>query len=59
MTDSAGDPRVLFVMNLVLSATFAWLVVRGLAVLGVLTFAWRTVGLATAVLMLLTYLVVR
>lgn len=58
MADSKGDPRVLFVLNLVLSAAFASLVVWGLAFIDVLTFAWETVAVATVALMVLTYLVV-
>ena len=55
---SQGDPRVLFVMNLVLSALFSTTVVWGLAFLDVLEFTWRIVGLATLGLMLLTWILV-
>ena len=55
---SQGDPRVLFVLNLVLSAAFGAAVVFGLSFVGLATFDWRTVALATGVLMLLTWLVV-
>lgn len=55
---SQGDPRVLFVMNLVLSGLFSTFVVWGLAFLDMLTFEWRTVGIATLGLMLLTWLIV-
>lgn len=57
MPDSKGDPRVLFTMNLVLSAAFASLVVWGLSFLGVLAFTWQTVAAATLALMVLTYVV--
>ena len=56
--ESEGDPRVLFVMNLVLSAAFASIVVAGLAFLGVAEFTWQTIAVATLILMLLTWVVV-
>jgi hypothetical protein len=59
MANSKGDPRVLFVMNLVLSAAFAALVVWGLSFLDLLEFTWQTVAVLTGVLMVVTYLVVR
>jgi hypothetical protein len=55
---SQGDPRVLFVMNLVLSALFSYVIVWGLSFLGTLEFSWRTVAGVTLGLMLLTWLVV-
>lgn len=55
---SQGDPRVLFALNVVLSGVFSTLVVFGLSFVGLVTFDWRTVLLATTVLMLLTWLVV-
>lgn len=54
-----GDPRVHFVMNLVLSAAFASLVVWGLSYISEVTFEFRSVASLTAILMLLTYLVTR
>lgn len=59
MANSKGDPRVLFVMNLVLSAVFAYAVVWGLSFIDVLEFTWQTVGILTGLLMVVTYLVVR
>lgn len=59
MANSKGDPRVLFVMNLVLSAAFATMVVWGLSFLGVIEFGWVTVALATGLLVIVTYMVVR
>ena len=59
MANSKGDPRVLFVMNLVLSVAFASFAVWGLSFLDVLEFTWRTVAVATGLLMVVTYLVVR
>ncbi|WP_132059250.1 hypothetical protein [Halorussus amylolyticus] len=59
MANSKGDPRVLFAMNLVLSAVFASTVVWGLAFIDVLEYEWRTVAVATGILMVLTHVVVR
>lgn len=59
MANSKGDPRVLFVMNLVLSAVFASAVIWGLEYLGVLAFSVGRVAVATAALMVLTYLMIR
>lgn len=58
MADSKGDPRVLFVMNLVLSSAFSFVLVTALSYVGVMTFAWDTVALTAAGLMVLTYVVV-
>jgi len=58
MSNSKGDPRVLFLMNLVLSSAFASLAVWGLSYLDLLAFTWQTVAVATGIVMLLTYLVV-
>lgn len=55
---SDGDPRVLFVLNLVFSFVFSYAVVWGLGFIGVGTFTWRNVAFATLALMLLTYLAV-
>ncbi|NEU55239.1 hypothetical protein [Halorussus sp. MSC15.2] len=58
MPNSKGDPRVLFVMNLVLSFAFASLAVWGLSYLGLVAFTWQTVAAAAGLVMVLTYLVV-
>lgn len=55
---SQGDPRVLLVMNLVLSGLFSLLVVSGLSFVGLVEFSWRTVVFATATLMIVTWVVV-
>lgn len=57
-TSSRGDPRVLAAMNLVLSAAFSGVVVRGLAFVDVLAFTWRAVAALTLVLFVVTYVVV-
>lgn len=54
---SKGDPRVLLVLNLVLSGVFSLVVVWGLAYATAMTFSWRNVAIATAVLMVLTHIV--
>ena len=56
---SSGDSRVLFVMNLLLSALFASVVVSVLSFAGVMAFSWGQVAWATAGLVILTYVVVR
>ncbi|WP_169794646.1 hypothetical protein [Haloprofundus marisrubri] len=56
---SQGDPRVLLVMNLVLSLLFASVVLYGLDFAGVVAFTWQRLAGATAVLMVLTFLVIR
>ncbi|UPW01725.1 hypothetical protein M0R88_06385 [Halorussus gelatinilyticus] len=58
MANSTGDPRVLFAMNLVLSAAFSWVLVSALSFVGVTPFSWRRVALTTAGLVVLTYVVV-
>lgn len=59
MANSTGDPRVLFVTNLVLSSAFAALVVWGLSLLGVLEFGWQPVAVLAALLVVVTHVVVR
>jgi len=56
---SQGDPRVLFVMNLLLSSVFAAVVVWGLSVIGLAgVTVWNVASLAL-LLMAVTYLVTR
>jgi len=59
MANSQGDPRVLFVMNLILSTAFAALVIWGLAFIDVVTFGWQNVALLAGLLMVVTHLVTR
>ncbi|MDS0296156.1 hypothetical protein [Halogeometricum luteum] len=56
---SRGDPRVLFVMNLVLSSVFAAVVVWGLDFLGLLELTFVNVASLALVVMAVTYLVTR
>ncbi|AGN01659.1 hypothetical protein L593_08570 [Salinarchaeum sp. Harcht-Bsk1] len=53
---SRGDPRVHFVMNLVLSGLFAYIVLWGLDLLGVVGFTLTRLATATLLLMVLTYI---
>lgn len=55
---SQGDSRVHFVMNLVLSTLFGYVIVFGLSFVDVVAFSWRTVGVAAAIVFGLTYLFV-
>lgn len=55
---SQGDIRVLIVLDLVLSFLFSVMVVSGLSYVGLATFTWNTVALATAALALITYMAV-
>jgi uncharacterized membrane protein len=56
---SQGDPRVLFVMNLVLSSLFATVVVWGLSLAGIAAFTPVNVASLALVLMAVTYVVTR
>jgi hypothetical protein len=56
---SQGDPRVLFVMNLVLSSVFAAGVVWGLELVGLVSVTVWNVASLTLLLMAVTYLVTR
>lgn len=55
---SQGDPRVLFVMNLVLSFVFSTAVFGGLAFVGTVPFEWTRVALGTLALVIVSYFVV-
>lgn len=59
MASSQGDPRVLFVMNLVLSGLFSLTVLWGLDLLGVTSFTYLRLATMTLVLMAVTHLVTR
>lgn len=55
---SEGDPRVLFVLNVVLSLAFSYVVVWGLDFVGAVDFSLANLALATAVLVVATHLTV-
>jgi len=56
--DSEGDPRVHFVMNLVLSALFVYIALRGLDFIDALEFSLLRLVLGTIILMGLTQILV-
>ena len=58
-TTSQGDPRVLFVMNLVLSSVFAAVVIWGLSTVDITQFTIVNVGSLALVVMAATYLITR
>ncbi|MFB6152065.1 MAG: hypothetical protein ABEJ40_09700 [Haloarculaceae archaeon] len=55
---SQGDPRVLTVMNAVLSFLFSTVVVWGLSFVGLGEFSWTNVGVATLFLFVATWVFV-
>jgi hypothetical protein len=55
---SEGDPRVVFLLGVVLSLGFAWTVVWGLDLLGALTFSLGNFAAIALLLFALTYTVV-
>jgi hypothetical protein len=57
--NSRGDPRVHLLINLVLSALFAWTVIWGLSYISEMEFSLESVAMLTGVLMVLTHLVTR
>lgn len=59
LESSHGDPRVLFVLNAILSATFAWLVVWGADYLGAVEFTLTNVAIVAVVVFVLTHVVTR
>ncbi|MDR5673761.1 hypothetical protein RH858_11475 [Halalkaliarchaeum sp. AArc-GB] len=56
---SKGDPRVHFVMNVILSAAFVYVALVGLDFVGAAEFTLQTYLIATAVLVVLTHVLVR
>ena len=56
-TTSQGDPRVLFVMNLVLSTLFASVIVWGVSYIDIVEFTLINVASLALVLMAVTYVV--
>ena len=56
---SEGNPRVLFVMNLLLSSAFAAVVVWGLSFLEIAAFSFVNVATLAVLLFAATYLVTR
>ena len=56
---SEGDPRVLWVMNVVLSSAFAAVVVWGLSYLDLAAFTLTNVATLAVLVVAVTYLVTR
>lgn len=56
--ESEGDPRVHFVINLALSAMFVYIVLWGLDLLGTVEFTLVRFVAGTAVLMLITHVLI-
>ena len=54
---SKGDPRVLLVMNALLSVLFAWMVVAGLSFLGFIEYSLLNIATVAIVVFAATYLV--
>lgn len=57
LSSSKGDPRVLFVLNAVLSASFAAIVLAGAGALDLVAFSWPRLAALTILLMVVTYAV--
>lgn len=55
---SEGDPRVLLVLNVVLSFVFSYIVVWGLDFVGAAEFSLVNLALGTLVLVLVTHLTI-
>jgi len=58
MADSEGDPRLILLLNAVLSGGFAWVVVWGLGRAGITEFSLANVGTLALVIFVATYLIV-
>ncbi|AGB37738.1 hypothetical protein [Natronococcus occultus] len=59
LESSRGDPRVLLVLNAVLSLLFGWMIVAGAAVVGLVEVSFTTVVAAAAVLFVLALVMTR
>jgi hypothetical protein len=57
-TKPQGDPRVLFVLNVVLSSLFVWMVLTLAEFGGLTAFTWERFALFTTGLVILTHLVI-
>ncbi len=57
VSSSKGDPRVLFVLNVVLSAAFASIVLSLLEFADLVSFTWLRFAVLTILLMVVTYVV--
>ncbi|MFC4249657.1 hypothetical protein ACFOZ7_22440 [Natribaculum luteum] len=57
VSSSKGDPRVLFVLNAILSAAFASIVLSLLEFADLVSFTWLRFAVLTILLMVVTYVV--
>ena len=57
MEGSSGNPVVLFVLNVVLSVTFAYILIYLSDLVNVTTFGWEQVGTLALILIAITYVV--
>ena len=57
MEDSKGNPIVLFALNVVLSVTFAYILIYLSDLVNVTTFSWEQVGTLALILIAITYVV--
>ncbi|MGM0399225.1 MAG: hypothetical protein ACQEQY_09565 [Halobacteriota archaeon] len=55
---ASGDIRVLLVLNFILSAFYATIIVWGLSYLDLAAYTLENIAIGTAIVALLTYLVV-
>lgn len=58
LEESTGDPRVVLLLNALLSIWFAWTVVWGLDLLGVMAFTIQNIAYLAVAIFLLTYVIV-
>lgn len=59
LSSSKGDPRVLFVLNAVLSASFVGIVLSLAELADITTFTWLRFAVLTVLLMTVTYVLAR
>lgn len=59
LESSKGDPKALLLLNVVLSATFAYIVLWLSAFAGITTFSWGQYAAFTLILIVLTFVVTR
>jgi len=57
MEDSKGNPIVLFALNVVLSVTFAYMLIYLSDLANITTFSWEQVGTLSLILIAITYVV--
>lgn len=58
LKDSKGDPRLILILNAVLSTWFAWTVVWGADLLNLIEYSLTNIATLALILFALTYVVV-